>query len=671
MVVASAGIMDVKPRIISAEVKRVDHSSITADVHNSKPHIAGELDLVGETTSEPHWVEVRDGHLVVYPRSVNATSSPVWRLPLTRLNLQPAASGRPRGFSLSRHGESAPLATFQVNNELEYERWVKTLAAELMRQTPLEAVRFLDILGITATIPPRVSPSRELLVDEHFVSGDVEPGRWTSLFRPNTDCHKQVNNNNNNNYNNSNTLNRKVNVCLNRGCDKVDSGAVIQRSLSETFAKCKVPKVSTVHFKEPTVIASATSVKEPTIIKEKENVSRIRFVESNVIPVNCKKPDAISFRYKESNSNYIPVKGVTVTTGYGNCEQKLPTKVTSVVDFKSATVVDKVTTRDINQNVFSNQCKESDLVRDRSNKVKTLLKTFLSEDVKSTKDFSRRTVRHESATLGRPPLPDVVKDLPPCERRSRARTRLQEALHFRGQSAEPWHTSQCQGSESESGDEVAVNELMARCQQGDKYVSVRDKRLLFESLCRRTDRRIVCSSDNISEIAAVSDHSSIPKRPPRTQSLHDLTRYNSVAVKEICRYFEQRGGSRGETTTRSPSPECRLRLEDRRKDVVTAVEFHDRRQFNRAQRRLARIRQNITDSEETVWRLQEQSSKLAQGRRNEATRLQASIELRLQEERERLKKFQDEALKMQRDIDIAADKFVVVPAKVRHHSDIR
>lgn len=59
--------------------------------------------------------------------------------------------------------------------------------------------------------------------------------------------------------------------------------------------------------------------------------------------------------------------------------------------------------------------------------------------------------------------------------------------------------------------------------------------------------------------------------------------------------------------------------------------------------------------------------------RNEATttRLQASIEHRLEEERERLKKFKDEAVKMQRDIDIAADKFLVVPTKVRHHSNVR
>lgn len=47
MVVVPAGlVMDIKPRIISAEVKRTDHAAITADVHTYKPHIAGEYVVV-------------------------------------------------------------------------------------------------------------------------------------------------------------------------------------------------------------------------------------------------------------------------------------------------------------------------------------------------------------------------------------------------------------------------------------------------------------------------------------------------------------------------------------------------------------------------------------------------------------------------------------------------
>nr|CAD7461855.1 unnamed protein product [Timema tahoe] len=41
---------------------------------------------------------------------------------------------------------------FQAGSQHQYDRWVKVLAVELLRQTSLEDIKFLDILAITATL---------------------------------------------------------------------------------------------------------------------------------------------------------------------------------------------------------------------------------------------------------------------------------------------------------------------------------------------------------------------------------------------------------------------------------------------------------------------------------------------------------------------------------------
>lgn len=87
---------------------------------NACSSVSGVISLVGGTSAEPHYAEVRDGQLLLYS-GPSPRAPPVWRLPLRRLNLQPAASGRPRGFSLSRHGERTPIATFQVTGYLRNE----------------------------------------------------------------------------------------------------------------------------------------------------------------------------------------------------------------------------------------------------------------------------------------------------------------------------------------------------------------------------------------------------------------------------------------------------------------------------------------------------------------------------------------------------------------------
>ncbi|XP_033607254.1 uncharacterized protein LOC111864251 isoform X2 [Cryptotermes secundus] len=133
-----------KPRVISEIKKSNKNGSRQMD---RKPRISGELEWAVDGAWELRHVEVRNGSLVVY----SASTRPELRLPLRHLSLQPAS--HPRTFSLIR--EHQPLATLQAETDEEYERWVKTLAVELMSQTPLEAIRFLDILGITATIAAR------------------------------------------------------------------------------------------------------------------------------------------------------------------------------------------------------------------------------------------------------------------------------------------------------------------------------------------------------------------------------------------------------------------------------------------------------------------------------------------------------------------------------------
>ncbi|XP_022192670.2 uncharacterized protein LOC111050629 [Nilaparvata lugens] len=479
MVVAMTHVVDVKPRVISAEVKRRNVLDVTSVGHCWEPRIAGELDLVGETTSEPHYVEVRDGNLLLYP-GVDAMAAPVWRLPLRRLNLQPAASGRLRAFCLSRRGDQAPLATFQVGSDYEYERWVKILVVELMRQTPLDAVRFLDILGITATLPS-LSPSSSPLPLRRTHSADSV---------------------------------------------HLDSS---RRQVWAAASPC-------------------TSIKEEDVADQKHS------------------------QYIECNNN-----------------------------------------NDTSRNLWwTDQCKKN---------------VSCDESMRTVED--QRSVDETDSCESpqprlSPPLPDVVRDLPPCERRSRARTRaasLRGPANPRGASAEPL---------SWAGQE-AVARLMARCQQADHYVPVKDKKLLFESLCRK---RLVCSSDNIDTFSAPCG---VPLGvQPRAHSLHDLSRcHSALPVKQLCRYFERDFGSKARQTSSA------------------------------ADHRLPKAKQLLQNCQETV---------LSRFQRSRSDETQASIEHRLADEENFRDRSSEETEKRQLQLNnLAVNRFGVTSMATpkRHHSDVR
>ncbi|XP_063904483.1 uncharacterized protein LOC135123611 isoform X2 [Zophobas morio] len=129
------------PRVIS-EVRKNYASNNLIDF---RPKLAG--DLLVRTAGDKNWwprrAVVKNGQLQI--SGCHGEGAPTaLRLPLRHLSLQ--AGALPNSLSLCR-GQSVVL-TIQTANERSFEAWVKTIAIELIRQTPLEDVKYLDIFTL-------------------------------------------------------------------------------------------------------------------------------------------------------------------------------------------------------------------------------------------------------------------------------------------------------------------------------------------------------------------------------------------------------------------------------------------------------------------------------------------------------------------------------------------
>lgn len=99
---------------------------------------------------------------------------------------------------------------------------------------------------------------------------------------------------------------------------------------------------------------------------------------------------------------------------------------------------------------------------------------------------------------------------------------------------------------TDQNDETKVEDLLKKCQNAENYVPVKEKLLLFETLCRLG--RKVRSTEDVSLKVDVT--------AKRAKSLHDLS-FNSAPVKEICRYFEKQ-------TENEPKPSDSIMKRDQR-----------------------------------------------------------------------------------------------------------
>ncbi|XP_075980211.1 uncharacterized protein LOC142979264 [Anticarsia gemmatalis] len=110
------------------------------------------------------WVRaaVRGGCLLAWRDGTLPRRTPA-RLPLRDLHLRTATS-LPNAFQLSRLRDDTAVATFQTCNAAECARWVRALCVEILGQTPLPQVRFLDVLPAADTAgrePKKETPQQE------------------------------------------------------------------------------------------------------------------------------------------------------------------------------------------------------------------------------------------------------------------------------------------------------------------------------------------------------------------------------------------------------------------------------------------------------------------------------------------------------------------------------
>lgn len=139
----SKGTPHTAPRVIS-EVRKVPEDAGIVAREPLRARISGNL-LVSiglDASSSSRRVIIRGGYIHV---TALLQASPGFRLPLRHLSIRAGTAP----YSLCLVKGQTVLLTLTIPTDRLFEIWLKTLAIEIIRQTPLESVKYLDILTLT------------------------------------------------------------------------------------------------------------------------------------------------------------------------------------------------------------------------------------------------------------------------------------------------------------------------------------------------------------------------------------------------------------------------------------------------------------------------------------------------------------------------------------------
>lgn len=507
---------------------------------------------------------------------------------------------------------------------MEYERWVKTLAVEIMRQTPLDAIRFLDVLGIAAISTPssKSSPtfttptvSTKLTQLSENKPNNLKTRNATQSSAPRWDrspssegsttsadfLHdKKITDENMARVKKLTSLGQSLprrKLCMSDVESQSDRDEV-DNVVSKTFTKHKTPENKSIvsgrksreKLRRTRDIAENGSSSEETrtidegIVLEERESSSERYCRRSLWPSD--RSDCLDSPH--SVSSYSSYELCDSPDAIDSVEEPSTTCIKKSEALRNET---KCATEPVTERIYSKNVNttpyHSNLIKKKCEKKVALEKTFpiigakilLEETVKQAPTEMKivsqgktSTQLHMQLYRAQPYNVECVS-LSKCEHNERPLTSTQSSqntvtgpltpsivihkiqskdasdiksqLWSRARSCSPSNSSSMSPSYEGRGaralsvgqpPEPSVAILRMHCQDTEKYVPVKDKLALFESLCRVG--RLARSSE---ELAAEAEQA----LAPRARSLHDLTRERSphVPVREICKFFEKFGSS--------------------------------------------------------------------------------------------------------------------------------
>ncbi|XP_044737841.1 probable serine/threonine-protein kinase clkA [Chrysoperla carnea] len=571
------------PRVISAEIKKPNGCIITppvkqqhvqrvqgtkngclANKNNCKKNISSSLDFIQPKISGELFVQYEDdinkkpiwlrSHVNIYGGILFITNFIInkQRIPLRDFNLRPVTSTSQDDstttsnryiFALfSRHNDQRPEVTFKTRTEHEYNIWIKIISIELLKQTSIYNIKYLDLMGLTFNINNHTVAT----TNNNCINNNNEQEQRTrrrssssssdhSTTSSHTDCSSRCSSLSSHHSSSNNSLTSRI--TSNYSCSRCNSLNRYNSNSSYSIndKKCSscrnnsnsnITKVSNTRITPTTVSRYNSNSNNST--KPTANEKRRCFSELNL---NLFEENNTKDNFNFNNNRILASTLSSSSSSSSEEEDNLDnTKTSSCIDcsnnYLSYSDYKKLLAKERIQRVLQPKIEKTQETNNNNNN------TVIVPIRSYTRVYNiREGVQLKSYDLQLKSPPEPIKSHVKNSGESKKIDMLRK------------NTNQLINNNITSQSNVieeTVEQLLKKCQNSDNYVPVKDKLVLFESLCKLGRKSLINNQNLI--IGANNNYNntlSIEKR--RTQSMYDLNNNHingAGGVRQICKYFE-------------------------------------------------------------------------------------------------------------------------------------